>query len=93
MQCSTNEVHKIIRDATAKQEITATIERQVQSEGCLYLEAASQWMDENGYPESQFSKHLPTSIIEKIRIEAVQENLLRPSLAEENDCATLDFIL
>lgn len=93
MQCSTNEVHKVLHDATSKQEASEKIEREVAETGCLYLEAATKWLEESGFSEAQYQRYLPASIIEAIKLEAIEERLVAPSMVNYHQSATLDFIL
>ncbi|AIX12237.1 late promoter transcriptional regulator [Citrobacter phage Moon] len=76
-----------------KQQNGFTIEALVNEQGLGYLEATTAWMEENSIPETQFSKYIPSGIIEKIRSEAIDEHLLRPSVSRGEKTNTLDFLL
>ncbi|ASD52116.1 late promoter transcriptional regulator [Pseudomonas phage PspYZU05] len=56
-----------------------------------YLEASTQWMEENSISELDFPKFLPQTIIEKIMDEAITSNRLRPSQCRRKS-NTLDFL-
>lgn len=58
-----------------------------------YLEATTMWLEENSVPEGNFSRYIPQAIIEKIMNEAIDDNLLRPSVARTQKTNTLDFLL
>lgn len=76
-----------------KQENGFEIEKLVKEHNLTYLEATTQWLEENSIPESQFSRYVPGIIIEKISDEALEENLLRPSMSKTQKTNTLDFLL
>ncbi|QQG32240.1 hypothetical protein CkP1_0261 [Citrobacter phage CkP1] len=82
-----------VNELLDKQQNAFTIESIVEEQGLGYLEATTAWMEENSIPETQFSKYIPSGIIEKIRSEAIDENLLRPSISRGEKTNTLDFLL
>ncbi|MGG7384165.1 late promoter transcription accessory protein, partial [Escherichia coli] len=55
--------------------------------------ATTAFLEENSIPETQFAKFIPSGIIEKIQSEAIDENLLRPSVVRCEKTNTLDFLL
>lgn len=69
------------------------IEKLVELEGLGYLEATTQWLEENSIPEGNFNRFIPSGIIEKIMSEAVDEHMLRPSFSKTHKTNTLDFLL
>ena len=69
------------------------IEALVEEHGMSYLEATTAFLEENSIPETQFAKFIPSGIIEKIQSEAIDENLLRPSVVRCEKTNTLDFLL
>lgn len=76
-----------------RQENGFLIESMVEEFGMSYLEATTAWLEENSIPETQFAKFIPSGIIEKITSEALDENLLRPSVTRGEKTNTLDFLL
>lgn len=76
-----------------KQQNGLDIEAFVEAEGCSYLEASTAWLEENSIPEGNFARYLPAGIIDKIMNEAIDDNLLRPSMARTQKTNTLDFLL
>lgn len=76
-----------------KQENGFEIEAMVTEFEMTYLEATTAWLEENSIPETQYTKFIPTGIIEKIMSEAIDENLLRPSISRNEKTNTLDFLL
>lgn len=76
-----------------KQENGFEIESLIKKYGLTYLEATTQWLEENSIPEAQFARYIPGIIIEQISNEAVDENLLRPSMNKLQKTNTLDFLL
>lgn len=69
------------------------IEAIVAEGGLGYLQATSQWLEENSIPEGNFNRFIPSTIIEKIKAEAVNEYMLRPSMSKTQKTNTLDFLL
>lgn len=69
------------------------IESMVTELGMGYLEATTQWLEENSIPEGNFSRYIPPVIIEKIMSEALEENMLRPSFSQTHKTNSLDFLL
>ncbi|ADI96476.1 gp33 late promoter transcription accessory protein [Acinetobacter phage Ac42] len=92
MQSSVSNIAKIILDAGTKQSIAEQIEESVLIDGLTYLEASTKWLEESGVPENQFLKYLPDQIVEKIKQESIDENMLRPSMNKQFEHATLDFM-
>jgi hypothetical protein len=76
-----------------KQQNGLDVEALVVEAGCSYLEAACWWLEENSIPEGQFNRYLPAGIIDKIMNEAIDDNMLRPSMARTQKTNTLDFLL
>lgn len=76
-----------------KHENGIEIEKMVDELQLTYLEAATAWLEENSIPETQFNKFIPAGIVEKIMSEAIDENLLRPSVSRGEKTNTLDFFL
>lgn len=76
-----------------RQENGFIIESVVEQFGMSYLEATTAFLEENSIPETQFAKFIPTGIVEKITSEAIDENMLRPSVARGEKTNTLDFLL
>lgn len=76
-----------------KQKAGAEIEYLVATTEQGYLGAASQWLQENSIPEAQFNKYVPQVIIDKIKDEAINDYLLRPSMSRTEKTNTLDFML
>ena len=67
------------------------IEMWVRDEGMTYVEATSRWLDENGLDETVYHKHIPEPILEKIRIEVAEDNIVRPSVITKAS-GNLDFL-
>lgn len=76
-----------------KQKNGFEIEQLVIEHGLTFLEATSRWMEEHSVPEGNHSRFIPSVIIDKIKDEAVNDNLLRPSLAKNYKTNSLDFLL
>lgn len=76
-----------------RQENGFIIEKMVEEFGMSYLEATTAFLEENSIPETQFAKFIPSGIIEKIQSEAIDKNLLRPSVVRCEKTNTLDFLL
>ena len=83
--------HKAILDAIDKQDAAAEID-ELTKHGASYLEATSQWMEERSIPENMFARYVPHVIIEKIKLETVEDGLLRPSVTKINTTSSLDFM-
>lgn len=60
------------------------------AEGATYLEAISRYVDENNIPEGLITKLVPSAIIDKLTVEAREENYLRPSVTDSSN--NLDFL-
>lgn len=84
--------HKAILDATNIQTAAFEIDEFVEKEHLTYLEATSRWMEERSIPENMFSKYVPSTIVEKIKLEVVDDGLLRPSLTKSHSHSNLDFM-
>lgn len=82
-----------VNELLDKQQNGFIIEAMVTELDMGYLEATTAWMEENSIPETQFSKYIPSGIIEKIRSEAIDEHMLRPSVSRGEKTNTLDFLL
>lgn len=76
-----------------KQQNGFEIEAIVSKGELSYLEATTHWLEENSVPEGNFGRYIPQAIIEKIMNEAIDDNLLRPSVARTQKTNTLDFLL
>lgn len=76
-----------------KQSNGFSIEKLVVDEQLSYLEATSRWMEENSIPEGNYSRFVPQLIIDKIKDEAIKENVLRPSMSKYEQTSNLDFLL
>lgn len=75
-----------------RQENGFLIEKMVET-GMSYLEATTAWLEENSIPETYYNKFIPPAIIEKIMSEAIDENLLRPSVSRGEKTNTIEFLL
>lgn len=62
------------------------------SEGLGYLHAVTTWMEERSLPMSQYAKYIPEILIEQVKKEATEENMLKPSLTKFVEHSTLDFL-
>ncbi|ARB06036.1 hypothetical protein fHeYen901_263 [Yersinia phage fHe-Yen9-01] len=76
-----------------KQQAGFEIEQIVASTEATYLEATSQWLQENSLHESQINRYIPQVIIDKIKDQAIEDNLLRPSMSRLEKTNTLDFMM
>lgn len=77
-----------------KTEVGLYIENMVNSESVTYLEATLQWMDENNIEYSMLNKTVPRAIIDKISNEAIDGDMLRPSVARNHKSSqTLDTFM
>lgn len=76
-----------------KQQAGFEIEQIVASTEATYLEATSQWLQENNLHESQINRYIPQVIIDKIKDQAIEDNLLRPSMSRLEKTNTLDFMM
>lgn len=83
--------HKAILDAVDKQQAASEIDGLVAT-GLTYLEATSRWMEERSIPENMFVKYVPSTIVEKIKIETIEDGLLRPSMTKVNTHSSLEFM-
>lgn len=84
--------HKAILDAIDIQTAASEIDELVEKDHLSYLEATTQWMEERSIPENMFSKYVPSTIVEKIKIEVVEDGILKPSLTKINTHSNLDFM-
>ncbi|QFR55915.1 late promoter transcription accessory protein [Yersinia phage JC221] len=77
-----------------KTEVGLYIENLTVSENITYMEATIQWMDENNIEYSMLNKVIPRAIIDKISNEAIDGNMLRPSVAlnHKSDSTLEDFM-
>ena len=78
-------------DAVDKQQAASEIDELVAT-GLTYLEATSHWMEERSIPENMFVKYVPSTIVEKIKIETIEDGLLRPSMTKVNTHSSLEFM-
>lgn len=76
-----------------KQQNAFTIEAIVAQGEMGYLEATTAFLEENSIPEGQFARYIPAGIIDKIKNEAIDEKMLRPSMSRTEKTNTLDFLL
>lgn len=76
-----------------KQQNAFLIESVVANFKMTYLEATTAFLEENSIPESQFGRYIPQGIIDKIKNEALDNKMLRPSVARTEKTNTLDFLL
>ncbi|AEO97166.1 late promoter transcription accessory protein [Salmonella phage vB_SenM-AKM_NP4] len=90
---STKEKNDKLNELLDKQQNGFIIEALVEENGLGYLEATTMWMEENSIPETMYSKFIPSGIIEKIRSEAIDEHMLRPSVSRGEKTNTLEFLL
>lgn len=67
-----------------KTEVGLYIENLVKSDGLTYMQATVQWMDENSIDYSLLNRTVPRAVIDKIRDEALTQNMLRPSLTQQH---------
>lgn len=82
-----------IKKLLDKQKNGFEIEQLVINHQLSYLEATSRWMEENSIPEGNHARFIPVLIIDKIKDEAINENMLRPSMAKTEKTTSLDFLL
>ncbi|QJT71719.1 late-transcription coactivator [Shewanella phage Thanatos-1] len=75
-----------------KQNNGLEIERIVKQGELDYLEATTQWLEENSISVTDHSKYLPRTIVEKIMDEAIGTNRLRPSFSATKKSNSLDFL-
>ena len=76
-----------------KQQNAFAIEAIVAKGELGYLEATTLFLEENSIPEGLFAKYIPQGIIDKIKNEAIDDKLLRPSFSRTQKTNTLDFLL
>lgn len=72
--------------------IASVIEENVYQRDITYMEAALEYMDENSMDVEQINKLMPKAIVEKIKFEAIQNNMLRPSMTKQQFTQALDDI-
>lgn len=82
-----------IKKLLDKQKNGFEIEQLVSIHQLSYLEATSRWMEENSIPEGNHARFIPVLIIDKIKDEAINEHMLRPSMAKTEKTNSLDFLL
>lgn len=91
-----NELADVLHQKSAaaydKQTTAHEIAELVRTECLTYLEAVTWWMEERSIPENQFAKYIPETIIERLKTEALEDNMLKPSIAKQNTYSTLDFL-
>lgn len=68
----------------SKTDVGLYIENLVVETKQTYMEATIQWMDENNIEHTMLHKIVPRAIIDKITAEAIDSNMLRPSVAKEH---------
>lgn len=73
----------IVVKATNKTTNGLAIEKMVLEEGMTYLEATTQFVEENSIEYSQYSKYIPISIIDKIKQECIVNRTFRKGVVEE----------
>ena len=76
-----------------KQQNAFNIEAIVAQGELSYLEAVTQFLEENSIPEGLYAKYIPAGLIDKIKNEAIDDKLLRPSFSRTQKTNTLDFLL
>lgn len=91
-QMTDDQQHKIMLAAIDIQSTANEIEELIETDHLTYLEATIRWMEERSIPENMFAKYIPSTVIEKIKMEAMEENLMRPSMVKENTHSSLDFM-
>ena len=69
------------------------IEALVKSEDYSYLEATIYWLESNSLSETSYNKYVPNVIIDKIKLEVKEYNLVRPSIISDKNTVSLDFLL
>ncbi|QPI18002.1 late promoters transcription protein [Pectobacterium phage POP12] len=67
-------------EVSNKTEVGLIIEGLVNSENLSYMESTVQWMDENNIEYHMLNKFVPRAIIDKIRAEAIENDMIRPSM-------------
>lgn len=80
-------------DLSDKQSNGMAIEKVVKETGIGYLEATTAWLEENSLSESSFSRYIPNAIVDKIKLEAQENNYIRPSLSKTKSKGDLGFLL
>lgn len=95
LSLTTNQTDSAIDIAAShnKQQNGFDIEALVVKHELSYLEATTAWLEENSIPEGQFARYIPSAIIDKIMNEAIDDNMLRPSVSRMQKTNTLDFLL
>lgn len=72
----------LILNKKDKAVIGLQIEKMVREQHLTYLEATTQFMEEHNIEMNQLNTYISTAIIDKIAVEAVESNQLRPSFAK-----------
>lgn len=67
-----------------KTEVGLHIEKIALDERLSYLDATLQWLEENNIDFGMLNKVVPRAIIDKIKIEAIDGNMLRPSITRSH---------
>lgn len=91
IQSSHNKEPKV--DLSDKQSNGMDIEAMVRRDGEGYLIATVTWLEENSLSEATFTRYVPNAIIDKIKLEARDNNLLRPSMTKNFSKGDLSFLL
>lgn len=89
MQSLPNNEAPLIGD---KQTTAQEIEALVKAEGLSYLEAVTWWMEERSLPENHFAKYIPAQILDKLKLEVIEDRVLKPSMTEDIEQPSLDFL-
>ena len=76
-------LNESVAKATNKTINGLTIEKMVSEEGMTYLEATTQFVEENSIEYSQYSKYIPLSIIDKIKQECIMNRTFRKGVVDE----------
>ena len=82
-----------VEDLSDKQQNGFNIEKLVKEEDMGYIEATVYWLETNSLAESSYQRYIPNAIIDKIKLEVVENNILRPSILGNSSKNTLDFLL
>lgn len=88
----TGNIQKLVADAYDKQTTASEIEALVVENQLSYLEAVSWWMEERSLSEAQYNRFIPEAIIDKLKAEVLEDEILKPTLTKQNTQANLDFL-
>lgn len=58
-----------------------------------YLEAVITWLEENSIEINKYHKHIPNAVIDKLKQECIEANMIRPSARKTMTQGTLDFLM